>query len=462
MAIVFADERDLQRKIANKITQGAYIFQVMKSDFWCDVADRFHNIYIEVKIKGKFAPSQLLYGSVYTVNNKLEYKPQYFGLANENELKFYKAPPYEQVESFARMVSAAKEISPSQVPHRYDKEAYGVLGDPIAIITNYDAAFSLDQPYIFIMQSNIKMVKEKLEKYHIDVKKFISFASDVWINGGTLTLLQSGGIVETVHGKKLKSRPIKNKADQDFILHLRITPEDLTKIAINLDQINDITDRRKFGQFYTGYEMAVRAYNIIMEYIEPDVIIDPFVGTGSLLLPFGEDMKYIINDLDEGALNVAKVLLEGRDVEAYNEDMLKKRNPKLEKSIYDYSRLHFDKKNVLVYSNPPFGSKFTVMGRNGGSIPIEVHDDDLAVYGTNDLVMPAIVRMAKFAMKFSATLAFYAPFSFMLRMVRYQKLLKFLAKNFDSLSVTSISGSQFSSVNKENPIILTIWRCKNG
>ena len=72
MKISYADERDLQRKIAKKLSDERYSFRVGVSSYFCDVLDDFSNIYMEVKVGEDFAAAQLLYGAVREFGTELK------------------------------------------------------------------------------------------------------------------------------------------------------------------------------------------------------------------------------------------------------------------------------------------------------------------------------------------------------------------------------------------------------
>ena len=451
----FHDERDLQRKIARKLSsKGPWQFQVMPANYWCDIADRFHNIYIEVKVKGRFAAAQLLYGSVVGVKSPLEYKPQYFGLATPSECRFYKAPDFEIVEAFARKISPDKSLPPSKVPRHFDQEALELLGEPVTILTDYDKELNLQQPYVFITLENLEYVKQLLEKYGIDIKEFLAKFSDVWINGGQILPLKKGGLTDTIDGSVLKCKPIRSKADADLILHLRVTPSDLDKISHALDRLEQIPHRRELGKFYTKPKVANEVHDIISSVIKPDVIVEPYAGTGSLLLPFDENIPLIINDIDREAVEIATILLKGRNVKTDTVDVFGEHTA--DDLINRWGLKGY--KEILVYSNPPFGTKSTnrLAGRREQkTIKIKIHET-LEKYGKRDLCLPAIGQMLELAKRLNAVVGSFMPFGVILGRKSYLNLLKEIAHSFEFIWGKVYRGESFNDVSKRIPVLFLL------
>ena len=451
------DERDLQRKIAKKLSIGDFNFQVGPSNYFCDIFDSYHNIYIEVK-PSSIAPSQLLYGAVREFGNGSEYNftPQIFGLANSSEVVFFHVPDYKLLKGFYDSIDITGKTPPSLVKTiDRDKRALDILGEPFAI-NDYTQPLDLDVPHIFINQKNIFYVMARLEKYNIQVDELISKIADVHINQGQLTILKKGGIVDNVDGSVVASKPIKSQ-DVNFIQALRITPHDVTALSEHLDTYKSIAQRRSLGKFFTKPHVSTQVHDIITKYINPEYIVEPYAGTGSLLVPFAGECSAILNDISEHEVEVARLMFEGYDFTCNSIDTL------------DYSAEELVKKwnlkssdNALIFSNPPFGTSRT----SGSSLHKDSeisnmkikYRDELLVYGKGDLLLPAIGQMIEVVKRTGGYLAFFSPFGIMLGRKRYNKLLLELINNFTFLEGIVVSGGDFNEVSRDNPVAFTLWR----
>lgn len=455
----FNDERDLQRQLAKKLTQGDFSFRVASSNFFCDVLDPFLNIFIEVKVKGKFAAAQLLYGAVREYGNGIRenFIPQIFGLATPEEIRFFKVPEYEVLKDFYNQIDPTGILSPSVVPKSFNAKALSLLGEPIHINT-YDSPLDFSVPYIFISSSNIFYIISRLEKYDISITELISKIADVWIGKGEISLIKKGGIVDTIDGSVVPSKPIKPQ-DEAFIKALRITPHDLEHLSAHLDEYREISSRRKLGKFYTGVPLSNKVSDIIRKYVEPELIVEPFAGTGSLLLPF-TGTPTIANDISKEDIEVAKLSFEGYPVTFFNDDVLAYSASEL------ISRWGISSSPLnLFYFNPPFGTSATNTLRDssvekGKSRKIEIkYRDELLKYGKGDLCYPAIGQIIEMIKSLgSGYLAFYSPFDLFCGRVRYNKLLLELLSNFTFCEGTVLSGEEFNNVAKDKPIAFTVWK----
>jgi hypothetical protein len=452
--INFADERDLQRKIARKLSTGDFNFQVAPANYFCDVIDAFNNIYIEVK-PSHFAACQLLYGAFRTFGgNEYDFIPQVFGLATASEIQFYKVPPYSVLKDFYNSIDST--VSPSLVGNaELNRKAREILGAPFCT-NNYDSPLDFTVPYIFISPKNIFYVITRLERYDINIKELISKIADVYINKGEIALIKSGGIVDTVDGSVVASKRIKPE-DEHFVKSLRITPHDITELSDHLDEYEEISKRRSLGQFYTKPHTTAKVHDLILKHINPSVIVDPYSGTGSLLVPFAaEGVKIIGNDIDPNAIAIAKLQFEGYDAVFDNIDCISVTAAEL------IRKWGLSGEN-LFYFNPPFGTVATnTLVDDGVDVSRKIainYRDELLQYGRGDLILPTIgqtVEMMKILG--SGYLAFYCPAGIFLGRRRYNKLLKELLSNFTFLEGLILSGDDFNEVSGDKPIALTLWK----
>jgi hypothetical protein len=459
MKITYADERDLQRKIAKKLSDEKYSFRVGVSSYFCDVLDDFSNIYMEVKVGEDFAAAQLLYGAVreFGTESENDFKPQLFGLATPDEVRFFSIPNYASLVSFYNKIDASGKTAPSMVPKIFNQEALKLLGQPIHI-NQYDKPLDFTVPYIFISSSNIFYIISKLEKYDIDIRELISKLSDVYVGKGEISVIKKGGIQDNVDGSIVKSKPIK-PVDEYFIKSLRITPHDLQHLSAHLDEYQEISKRRKLGKFYTSPKLSNKVENIIRKYVEPSLIIEPYCGSGSLLLPF-IGTKMIANDISAEDVEVAKLSFEGEDILFDTIDCI------------DYSAAELIEKwgikssdNLLIYSNPPFGTSFAnksidSVAKISGSRKTEIkYRPELLKYAKGDLLLPAVGQMIEMMQQLGkGYLAFYSPFNLFCAKKRHRKLLEQLLSQFTFLEGHMFSGSDFNGVSSVIPIIFSIWK----
>ncbi len=459
MQIRHYDERDLQRKIARKISSGDFTFQVCPSSYFCDIRDSLHGIFIEVKPKaGGYA--QLLYGVYreFGSDGERNFTPQMLGVANDSEIQFFNVPEYGLLQEFARSIDPSLTLAPSSVPHNRNAEAQAILGTPFAI-NHYDEPLDFHSPYVFINERNVMYIMSRLERYDVDVRELILKIADVYINQGEIVLLRTGGISDNIDGSTVRAKRIRPE-DESFVKALRVTPRSVEVLRAHFDEYDRIEDRRVLGKFYTKPELANRVHDIILQHVDPDFILEPYAGSGSLVTPF-VDTPGIMNDISLEDIEIARMTFEGTAWRADNIDCINAFSA--EELIDRWGLRDVWTERSVIFTNPPFGSS--------RSKKSPVHDDqhiagmrvdppeNLKQYGRQDRMLPAIGQLIE-VMKQLGTgyLAFFSPLGLFLGRRSYNACLSILLENFDFYSGLVIRGSEFNEVNSDKPIAFTIWK----
>ncbi|MHA1167492.1 MAG: hypothetical protein ACTSP4_08245 [Candidatus Hodarchaeales archaeon] len=235
----------------------------------------------------------------------------------------------------------------------------------------------------------------------------------------------------------------------------------------DFDKLSPIEIRRRTGKYFTNADIGVYISGIIWNAVRPDHILEPFVGGGSLIIPFFQkDITLTVNDIEEQCVellkqqnNYSKCVYRNEDFFAIPvEEILSKWNIPVDKT-----------KKLLVYSNPPFGTAATnrlvlkreeINGKKSRKIKINYHGLN-KLYGSGDLVIPAIGKMIEvIKARESGFLGFFSPFGIFCERMRYNKLLVQILKNFDFIYGEIFSGEKFHGVSKNKPISFSLWKYK--
>ncbi len=454
MQIRHYDERDLQRKIARKISSGDFTFQVCPSSYFCDIRDSLHGIFIEVKPKaGGYA--QLLYGVYreFGSDGERNFTPQMLGVANDSEIQFFNVPEYGLLQEFARSIDPSLTLAPSSVPHNRNAEAQAILGTPFAI-NHYDEPLDFHSPYVFINERNVMYIMSRLERYDVDVRELILKIADVYINQGEIVLLRTGGISDNIDGSTVRAKRIRPE-DESFVKALRVTPRSVEVLRAHFDEYDRIEDRRVLGKFYTKPELANRVHDIILQHVDPDFILEPYAGSGSLVTPF-VDTPGIMNDISLEDIEIARMTFEGLAWRADNIDCITQYSAR---ELVDRWGLrdHWTSRS-LIFTNPPFGTSVIDKRVRAEKIPIAYRDEQLK-YGRGDLMLPAIGQLIELMKELGqGYLAFFCPMGIFCGRKRYNALLLQLLSRFEFCSGTILSGSDFNEVSGSTPIAFTVWK----
>ena len=461
MQIRHYDERDLQRKIARKISSGDFTFQVCPSSYFCDIRDSLHGIFIEVKPKaGGYA--QLLYGVYreFGSDGERNFTPQMLGVANDSEIQFFNVPEYGLLQEFARSIDPSLTLAPSSVLHNRNAEAQAILGTPFAI-NHYDEPLDFHSPYVFINERNVMYIMSRLERYDVDVRELILKIADVYINQGEIVLLRTGGISDNIDGSTVRAKRIRPE-DESFVKALRVTPRSVEVLRAHFDEYDRIEDRRVLGKFYTKPELANRVHDIILQHVDPDFILEPYAGSGSLVTPF-VDTPGIMNDISLEDIEIARMTFEGLSWSADNIDCVTQYSAKELVDRWGLRDVWTEKS--LIFTNPPFGSSSVsrladTETHKGGSrkIPIAYREEQLK-YGRGDLLLPSIGQLIEIMKELGqGYLAFFSPLDIFCGRKRYNALLLQLLSQFEFCEGQILSGSDFNEVNKDKPVAFTVWK----
>lgn len=236
----------------------------------------------------------------------------------------------------------------------------------------------------------------------------------------------------------------------------------------DFDNHSTLKNRRNTGKFFTNQDLGEYTANIIRDLVKPEIIVEPFVGGGSLILPFSENkITCIANDIETDSIKLLKQCCNNNYFSFYSDNFITKPI----KEIYNDWKIPLDlSANFLVYSNPPFGTRATnrlVLKNN------EIHQNDKSrkikinygglenLYGKGDLVLPSIGKMIEVIKhRKEGYLCFYSPFGIFCERLRYLKLLKQLLGNFNFIYGEIFSGDKFHGVNKDKPISFSLWKFK--
>ena len=227
--------------------------------------------------------------------------------------------------------------------------------------------------------------------------------------------------------------------------------------------------QRQTGSFFTGNDVSTYVAKIIQNIIQPDLILEPFVGAGSLIQPFShEKITFVLNDinieplksLQENNQNINKNSI-------HNVDFIATPNTEIVKKWIDLK----SEKNIFLYTNPPFGTKSTnrlSMKKNTAgksrNLTIDYHGLEKK-YGKGDLILPALGKMIEIVKEIHSEnqeielyFGFYSPFGIFCERRKYNKLLKQILDNFKFLYGEIFSGDSFENVNKNKPISFSLWK----
>lgn len=435
-------------------------------DSYCDIADEKNEVYIEVKIDSNhFAFAQLFAGIVKAnkVNAKL------LGLADNKQVKFYRAPEFKVMKNFIKFYDPTFSFSPSKFDNpEKNNEAEKLLGKPIEEIK-----FKFQESdYYYITPYNIEEVISRVSKDKIEIKFLLDWLDGVKEEPAILMVNSNGILINTEDinpfrntlGNKettLYTYKITNK-NKLWITTLRIKHENLLDLYHRMDELLEINKRRENGVFWTKKGISYDLANEIMDMVEPEYVVEPCVGGGSLISPIISNVHGTVNDIDEFHVQACKKAFDGY---GWKFTALNVVTTPTEKLIKEWEIP--ENKRLLIYTNPPFGAssrnklsskKSELNGELSHKINI-TYSEDLLKYGKGDLFIPVVGRLIEIAKAHkNSYIAFFAPFGLYCGRKRYNKLLNLLLKDFTFLNGYVYSGLEFQDVSKDIPIAITIWK----
>ena len=239
----------------------------------------------------------------------------------------------------------------------------------------------------------------------------------------------------------------------------------MPKILLNNDILPPLELRRQEGKFFTETEVSRLVATYIMKYINPKVLVEPFVGAGSLikpLLPY--DIEFIINDVSKEHIAMLEKDFSGSKCLFFNKNFF---TIPLAEIFTSWQLPGTDtQKTFLIYTNPPFGSLSTnhlSMTKPERIVPSRKIVLDYGgldkKYGKGDLVIPAIGKMIDIlGSRGEGYLAFFSPFGIFCGRKRYNQLLTQLLQDFEFLYGEIFSGENFQNVSKNKPIAVSLWK----
>lgn len=450
----------------------------MAHDF--DLVDELNKIYVEVK-KEDFAPSQILYALV----KKGIKDATYIGLACDCEIRFYKVPPFEKCKTFADKIDSSLKKAPSQINNkRWMDEAFELLGYHEHIYT-YKGMLDLKEreTRIFIDKDNYEYFSRIFKKYEMNPARFLTFLTNVHESNEEIKVNNDGWIININSGEffsntdkdtkqtaishsyskneRLNYKPIKDFRDKTILESARVTSNEINRVLKRMDRLEPLKDRRARGRFFTHESVSDEISDIVM-MIDPDYVIEPFVGTGSLIDPIVESYKGVANDIVGGYIETLRKKYKGSGWKFTSLDTITTE----QESLFKKWKIPIGK-NVLILTNPPFGTASTNIlaskkgeVKKGESRKTKIQYGGLGEkYGRGDLVIPALAKCIEIIKRVGkGYIATFSPAGVMLGRKRYVKLFGAFLKDFKFIEGHIFSGDHFNSVSSKKPIAFTVWR----
>lgn len=225
---------------------------------------------------------------------------------------------------------------------------------------------------------------------------------------------------------------------------------------------------RNLGKFYTKDHLSQKLALIIKNYVNPSFILEPFVGNGSLIKPFGDNIAGTLNDINKEAVKSLNEQFKKGNWNIKNVDFIETETEEIVKNW----KIPQNCEKFLIYSNPPFGTssrnqsisskeeKILMKKENVESRKIRIRYGGLEKkYGRGDLVLPAIGKMIEVIKKFGrGYLGFFSPLGVFCGRIRYRKLLNALLHDFLFLYGKIFTGRYFENINKDKSIVFCLLK----
>ncbi|MFW9997392.1 MAG: hypothetical protein ACFFD4_35440, partial [Candidatus Odinarchaeota archaeon] len=74
---------------------------------------------------------------------------------------------------------------------------------------------------------------------------------------------------------------------------------------LDYDEMTPLEIRRKTGKYFTDTDIGSYIANLIWDILEPDFILEPYVGGGSLIIPFfSKNIQCTVNDIESDCIKL--------------------------------------------------------------------------------------------------------------------------------------------------------------
>jgi len=446
----WTNENELYNPIRKKLNNLGFYFE--REYGYSDLVDKINRVLLEVKLGKDVADdgaSQLLYE---VVKNELK-DFVYLGLADSELFHIFKTPEYGNILTFAKSLDSNLQSSPSSFSGKEIARAMVLLGEPIW--QGFWKSTNDDISKILQGNSSIPFIKENLFDFHrifglykINTPDIISAFTD--FNVTNVEVTKNRIVITRSEGDPVS---ISYKGDMKLthkwvLERLRIpNVKALEELRQTSDRLQSMEQRANRGAYYTEALISKTMGEKVLEYINPDFVIDLYAGAGSLLIPFLEKsyIKGWVNDYDEDAFHMLNADYGSHGYITTCEDIIDFPTQKACQMINE-------SKNPLFITNPPFNSS---MGKKIKNIDY----GNLDKYGKGNQIYPTIGKIIEIMKQLKrGYLAFFSPLGIFCERQNHMKLLNGIINNFTFIDGYIWSGKHFNDVSGNKPVAFTIWK----
>ena len=475
--------------IKNALNNRGFSFRRASTSF--DLIDDKHSVVIAAKSICE-TPQQAL----NVVILMEEIGVNHIGLTNVDHILFFHRPSDVKLQEFRNEIGLNSEPTISgEVPQNFRNYALRFFGAPIIICDTKSPdidpeSLSCGEKIAFtVVSENLHVLRRICKKYELNMGKFIGYLTGVESN--SLKVNEDGWIIDIKRFLPFRNHELTNKTQQQlvefegdykrivdwadalFIESLRIDSNYSRRLMKTSDEEERIEVRREYGRFFTSEHIE---NGRIGEWIlnvcrglnpQPDLVIEPYVGSGNLISSIIDCEDYIGVGNDIASFHVDHLF------QVYNDsswiftdlDVLNT------KTVSLIQKWKIDEESeLLLLTNPPYGDVFVnetgskrdeLKEKNARRIKLTIPDTLATSYGKRDIVLPAIgklIDLCKARKKGGSTLAFFSPHALFCGKMKYNRLYRKLLKDFRFVKGFLFSGKQFNSVSEEKTIAFTIWR----
>jgi len=445
-------EVELYRDLINKLNRLGFEFK--EKTGYSDLVDELNRILVEVKLGRDIAEdgaSQLLYE--VAKNDLRDFL--YLGLADSEMFHMFKSPEYGNILTFAKELDPKLSRSPSSFSGKKIAEALIFLGEPIwqGFWRNTKDDISM------ILEGNavIPFIAENLFDFHRIFGLYKIKTTDI-ISAFT-------GKEDVVHVEvtddhiivtKKRGDPVSisyngvMKPTHKWILKRMRIPDirAVEKLRQTSDRLQSDEQRANRGAYYTEGLLSIKMSGKVLEHMNPDFIIEPYAGAGSLLNLFTDRVvDGWVNDYDEGASAMLSADYGSIGYKVTCEDMISV-------PISDALDIIGDAENPLFITNPPFSST------SGVKLKEIKYDEILSTrYGKGNQIYQTIGKIIEIIKALGhGHLAFFCPMGVFCERKTHMKFLNELLNNFSFIDGYIWSGEHFNDVRGEVPVAFTLWK----